>query len=1542
MPEQVKQNQTQDILRNGGEMGVLMRSLDWSKTLVGPLESWPQSLRTSISILLASRFPMIIFWGPKLVQFYNDPYRPMLGTTKHPAAMGQSAQECWPEIWPVIGPMLQGVLETGEATWSDNQLLFLNRNGYVEECYFTFSYSAIRDEGGGIGGVFCAVTETTGQVLGERRLHSLRQLAADTAQAKTLEAVGRIAVVSLADNPADLPFGLVYIMDEVGKQANLAGIVGIEPGVPIAPPYLELKDSSPPVTSWPLAQVAQTRQVQMVTNLKEKFGPLPLLEFPNSPHSALVLPLARSGDRQLRGILVVGLSPFRAVDDEYKGFVQLIADSITIALANVEAYQEERKRAESLAELDRAKTAFFSNVSHEFRTPLTLMLGPLEDALANVAQDKPDQQRERLEMIQRNSLRLLKLVNNLLDFSRIEAGRVKATYQLTDLPTYTAELASVFRSAIERVGLRLIVDCPPLPETISVYVDREMWEKIVLNLLSNALKFTFQGEISVRLCVQGERIALEVQDSGTGIPASELPQVFERFHQVQGAQARTYEGSGIGLALVQELVKLHGGTIGVESTPGEGTTFTVSLPPGIAHLPLERIITDSHPTTTTISGSAYLAEAARWSPNLNSLSPEPEYNVGNDDQTAFLPSNSSPYVLIADDNADMRDYLQRLLVSKAYRVKAVADGLAALAAVREQKPNLIISDVMMPNLDGFALLKELRATPEMARIPIILLSARAGEEAVVEGMEVGADDYLVKPFAAYELLARVQANLKLAEAREDLIKKEQTARTLAEVTQQRMFRLFKEAPFFTCILRGFDHVFDYANDLYLQIIGNKDILGKPVREALFDEAYEPFYQLLDEVYRTGVSFISTETLVPKMVRHPGGLPGDAYLAFIYQATRDANGQIDGILIHGVDVTDQVLARQRVDFLAKASTLLAASLDYETTLSTVAGLAVPELADWCIVDILDQNQAVRRVAVTHADPGKAIVAQEVKNLIPNPTKSHPVLQVLTNGQAIVQFDVQAFPKEAMLGHPDYWSIADRMELHSRLIVPMTINGKVLGAISLIYSRSGRFYDETDLQFALELARRAALAVDNSRLYQIEQQAHRQEVFLNEVNSTLAQSLDYVQTLQSITRLLVPGCADYCVIDLLDETGKSNWVASHHFDPNKLGLLQKLQEVYHTTDNPKGLIKQAVLAQKASLIEMIEPEQTAQLTPTNEIAQLALALATRSMIIIPMIVRNQVIGTITIGLTKGGNRPDSEHYTRNDLELMEEVARRATVAIDNARLYQEAQQAIQTQKELDTLKDLFISIVSHELRSPLTSIKGFGQMMQRSLSNAAIISPNGQERRKGHDKLLRQVATILRQTNRMNDLIKQLMDFSRLQNDQLELNLEPGVNLIELVKQVIEQQQVASEGQLDLALQTDEKAIIGRWDTSRVEQVLTNLISNSIKYSPPNSQIVVGVKQCSIPSSQKGNSLNAAEEPEVVVWVKDEGQGISAEHQASLFSRFYRARTQENAKVEGLGLGLYISHEIVTQHGGRMWVESEVGKGSTFYFTLPLEAATLGHY
>jgi signal transduction histidine kinase len=782
-----------DFLACGGEMGRLMRAKRWADTPLGPPETWPQSLKTVVRILLSSRYAMWMGWGDDLSFFYNDAYRPTLGV-KHGWALGASAREVWTEIWPDIGPRIEHVLKSGEATWDEGLLLFLERNLYPEETYHTFSYSPLADDSGAVVGMLCVVTEETERVIGERRLSSLREIASGIAGKNTRAEVLAAAQRQIGANLKDLPFTLTYLFDDDGR-AHLANATGVSPGHPVAPILLDPApvDSNGANATWPAGELLARRAVVNVGDLGQRFDQMPTGAWDKPPREAVMTPIARQGQDAPAGFLVAAVNPYRRLDAAYLGFINLVAGQIAAGLANAQAYEAERRCAEALAEIDRAKTRFFSNVSHEFRTPLTLMLGPLEDVLAQPGTTTLAAHRPLLQLAHRNGVRLLKLVNTLLDFSRIEAGRVQAHFEPTELATLTAELASTFHSAVEQAGLRLVVDDAPLPQP--VHVDRDMWEKVILNLVSNAFKFTFEGEIAIetRSSAEGTHAEVTVRDTGTGIPADELPHLFERFRRVENARGRSIEGSGIGLALVQELVKLHGGTIRVASQVGVGSAFTVAIPLGTAHLPAERMGPARTMATTNLRAQAYVDEALAWL--TDGVEPEevPPRSASEDlgdpwgsiavMARAAGPEPAGQLVLLADDNADMRNYVQRLLRAAGFQAETATDGKQALAAARRLRPDLVLCDVMMPELDGFGLLAALRADPDLRDTPVLLLSARAGEEAKVEGFSAGADDYLTKPFSARELLARVGVNLQRAHTSRE------TARVLEAKVAERTIEL---------------------------------------------------------------------------------------------------------------------------------------------------------------------------------------------------------------------------------------------------------------------------------------------------------------------------------------------------------------------------------------------------------------------------------------------------------------------------------------------------------------------------------------------------------------------------------------------------------------------------------------------------------------------------------------------------------------------------------------------------------------------------------
>jgi len=963
-------------------MAELIREKDWAQTPLGPMSSWSPSLRMMVPFLLANRFPLLLWWGPQFCQIYNDAYRPILGT-KHPHFLGRPVSECWSEIWHILRPLIETPFHGGPATWMEDIQLEINRYGFMEETHFTIAYSPVPDETvpSGIGGVLATVHEISEKVVGQRRGVVLRDLSTQSVEAKTVEEACSIAASTLAKHPLDVPFALLYLTDSDRTQAWLAGSTG------------DLRDLGPrqiafdgrSVNTWPLADVVRAQTLQRVENLKSRFGDaVPRGPWLDPPREAVVVPIRSTIPSQLAGFLVMGVSARLKFDESYRNFVELAANQIGTAIGNGRAYEEERKRAEALAEIDRAKTAFFSNVSHEFRTPLTLMLGPIEDLLAE--RGLAPAVHERLEVARRNSQRLHKLVNTLLDFSRIEVGRIQAAYELVDIATLTADLASVFRSAIERAGMSLVVNCASISEP--VYVDREMWEKIVLNLLSNAFKFTLEGEIRVSLREVGPMVELEVTDTGTGIPANEVPHIFERFHRVSNARGRSYEGSGIGLALVHELAKLHGGTVRVTSQLDRGSSFTVCIPSGSAHLAPDRIGATRTLSSSSVQSEAYLEEALRWLPESEHLdgtlghSPAVDVGVG-------LRQATGRRILLADDNADMRDYVRRLLRESGYEVVAVADGEAALDVVRTQSIDLVLSDVMMPKVDGFGLIAALRKDERKATIPVILLSARAGEESRVGGLDAGADDYLVKPFSARELIARVESHLKLARLRHD--EKQRTAADL-----EAMATLHEVGA--RCARAGHDFE-ECLNDIL-------DAALKVTR------AEKGIIQLLDEA--TGrLTIVAQQGFLPELLSAFEDCICDAHAAWALSL------QAEGHLIVG-DISKSVGAVPSLEVLSSAGVRAVQFTPILSSSGTILGIIStyfviphrPDERDLRLVDLL-ARQTADYLEKQQADEALRTREAQLKTLF----DAAPIGVYLVDADfRIRQVNPAALPMFGNIGHP----------------------------------------------------------------------------------------------------------------------------------------------------------------------------------------------------------------------------------------------------------------------------------------------------------------------------------------------------------------------------------------------------------------------------------------------------------------------------------------------------------------------------------------------
>jgi anti-anti-sigma factor len=1207
-----------------------MAGRNWTETPLGPPETWPASLRNSVRILLTSRFSMWAAWGPELTYFYNDAYRRDTLQAKHPWALGRPIYEVWAEIWHDIGPRIRSVLETGVATWDEDLLLFLERSGYPEETYHTFSYSPLADDDARTVGMLCVVTETTERVVGERRMATLRDLAAALAPARTRQEVLDAAGEQLLRNLADLPFTAVYLYDEDGA-ARVRTTAGIDPEQGVLPAVITPDDPRRAA----LAELPAGSGV-LVEGLAARFPELPSGDWERSPDRAVVVPLTSSGQgpTDSAGFLVVGLNPHRPYDEGYRGFLDLVAHQLSAGLLNADSYEAERERAEALAELDRAKTDFFSNVSHEFRTPLTLIMGPVAELRAAGDLSTP-RVREELEVIERNALRLGKLVNTLLDFSRLQAGRIDARFEPVDLAAVTAELASVFRSAVTRAGLTYDVDCAPLPER--VHVDRDMWEKVVLNLLSNALKYTFEGGITLRLRPGPQGAVLTVADTGTGIPAAELPRLFERFSRVAGARSRSGEGSGIGLAMVRELVGLHAGTVTAESTPDVGTTFTVTIPLGTAHLPEDRLAPPT-PDVPAVSPAAtpFVTEALRWLPAGDPADPEP----GEGPRPPAAAGEATGRVLVADDNADMRDYLLRLLTPR-YAVTAVADGTAALEAARAAPPDLLVSDVMMPGLDGMALLSALRADPRTSRVPVLLLSARAGEEAAVEGLAAGADDYLVKPFAAQELLARVGAHVQLGRARREAEERFTAIADLAPaliwVSDREGRRVLVNAGWtgFTGREAGAE-------------------LGDGWREGVHPDDRERYRQVVEEAVAADRGW----EVEFRLRRADGAHAWLLERAVPIGAGLRAAGHV-GVC---TDISVRHRETERQALFAAAGALLDRERTVEGQLGALARLLVDRrLADFCTARLVEVDGGLRFVGIAGLDADAEVALAALDPA----TGIGP--EVRATGRTILAERLPRAPEQ--LG---------TLAVGPVMAVPLSVGGRVLAVLALARRRDSLPYDDDDRVLAEELAARAALAVDNVLLLAEERATARRLGVLQRVTAEFSAAT----TPTEVAELAARTVEDLAV-------GASR-VAVHEVDPSRRCLAALAvrggngpsdREAWATVPLATPVaFATAVVENRAMWIEEVPDRIDERHGLTSGQARSVGSDPVRAAVALPLAAAGRVFGVLSLGFPRPRRFPDTER------DLLLAVAEQCAQALDRARLYR---------AELDIATTLQRSLLPAEL-------------------------------------------------------------------------------------------------------------------------------------------------------------------------------------------------------------------------------------------------------
>lgn len=1036
----------------GGELGRVMSARDWTATPLGAPSTWPSTLRSVVRILLTSRFSMWMAWGPDLTVLYNDAYWRDTLRSKHPWAVGRSAREVWAEIWDDIGPRIRSVLDTGEATWDEGLLLFLERSGYPEETYHTFSYSPLGDDPSHVDGMLCVVTETTERVLSERRLRILSELGDISAvTSPTVDDACHAALEVLERGHLDVPFASIYLDDPDGQTARRAGFHGMLDDERIVPARIGRDDPWP---YWDVHAAGSAREITgLATTHAGLFSPLP--ERPGQPpigtgpDTVVAVPLPGGGTAEPVGVLFAGVSPYRALDVEYRRFLDLAARQVATAIADADAFQAQRRRADELAELDRAKTEFFTGVSHELRTPLTLITAPAADSLDDVDHPLHPVQRDRIELIARNGGRLRRLVDTILDFARLEGGRLSPELIPVDLAALTRGIAESFSPAVTRAGLGFEVDCPPLPSAVDV--DVSMWEKIVLNLLSNAVKYTHTGRVTVTLAaVPAGGVRLVVADTGIGIPEQERPLLFQRFHRVRGADGRSQEGSGIGLALVAELTALHDGRVEVAGGPGGGSAFTVDLPvTALTGAPT------AHTRASTAVGH-YREEALQWS-DRPATAPAPATTSASDPGPT-----AGARVLVAEDSPDLQRFLADLLAPH-YTVLLASDGNTALHVVRDELPDLVLTDVMMPGMDGFALLSELRSDPATATIPVVMLSARAGEEASAQGLAAGADDYLVKPFSSHDLLARVRSNLELSRLRNH----EATWRSAMIDALQDGFYILGEATASMVEI----------NPAMTELLGLR-------REHLPCGPPYPFFPtpqedpdelgMLQETYAEAMAKGNGTVVVP--LRHIETRER-VWVSLSYSAMPDRDTGRRLFIATMSDVTAQRRDADHDALLAETGRLLGEPVELAERLDRFVRLVAPVLGDLAVLALPGPDGRLVPTAAAHRNDPE--LAERALRLPPHPLAPGHAEHYRTGTAFVLDPVDDSLPSAIATGGTD---LGDRrlLGLRTMLIAPLVINGRLLGSLALgSTARTGRL-DPSDLALAEELGRRLAGVVHAQQL------------------------------------------------------------------------------------------------------------------------------------------------------------------------------------------------------------------------------------------------------------------------------------------------------------------------------------------------------------------------------------------------------------------------------------------------------------------------------
>ena len=711
-------------LRGGGEMGALMRSFDWAATALGPVGTWPASLRTSVSILLSTRHPMFLWWGPELIQFYNDGYRQSLGPDRHPSALGQRGRECWAEIWPIIGHEVESIMAGGEATWHEDHLVPITRGDRVEDVYWSYSYSPVPDDTGGVGGVLVTVQETTQRILAERRKQTLVELADSQIGALTVEEIGSAASAALAANPLDVPFALIYLRGDGQEGYRLLGGTGTVAGSRAAPNEIALNVNEP----WPVEEAANARALVLVRDVPARAGLIQRDLWPVPVREAVVQPLLIEGLPVVEGVLVAGANPQLRLDKNYQAFFAEVGILIAEALSKVRARELERRTEQQLRHVERLQsvTALAGGVAHEVNNQMTVVLGFGEFVLKALGARHP--QAEDMRRVLLAGHRAAKVSQQLLTFTRQQVTQPR----VLDLHKVTRDLEPVLRQLLGS-DKELVLN--PDRRASRISADPVQVEQVLINLVANARDATSTGG-RVTITVEdvelthktagavgvamapGAYTLLTVADDGQGMDESVLARIFEPFFTTKPIG----QGTGLGLSMVYGIVKRHEGFVWAQSSPGAGTTMRLY-----------------------------------W-PALSSAADQPP-SVDRSDRPHRLDPVQELMVWVVEDEAPVRELVARTLAAEGLRVVTAEDGGQALRLLERTTvpPSAVICDLVMPRVNGRRVGNEVNA--KYPDVPVLFMSGYTSDDVVRRGLMPENAAFLQKPFTPAELVQRVLAIL---------------------------------------------------------------------------------------------------------------------------------------------------------------------------------------------------------------------------------------------------------------------------------------------------------------------------------------------------------------------------------------------------------------------------------------------------------------------------------------------------------------------------------------------------------------------------------------------------------------------------------------------------------------------------------------------------------------------------------------------------------------------------------------------------------------